>query len=159
MILLTALLFAAQPEAASCTAPAPLAAPWTGWRLGSEIKAGVGAAGAPALILGKPVEAMLVPVAQAAFVTPPVKGDAEGYAGLFALTLKKAARIGIGLSGPAWIDVIDGKAALTSVDHGHGPECSGIRKIVWFDLSAGRNIVQIAGAQSQTIKVMAAAKP
>jgi hypothetical protein len=42
------------------------------------------------------------------------------------------------------------------VKHGHGPDCSGIRKIVWFDLPAGRHIIQIAGSQARTIKVMAA---
>jgi hypothetical protein len=51
---------------------------------------------------------------------------------------------------------VRGDAALRSVEHGHGPACSGIRKIVWFSLPAGLATVQISNAPGETVRVMAA---
>lgn len=153
MILATLLLAAADPV---CAVPAVLDEPWTSWTQSGQAKAGVLAQGAPPLILGKPLTADLSPAAQVQFRVTPGKGVKEGYGGLFSLSLKQAARVGIALSGPAWVDVVTGEASLASVDHGHGPECSGIRKIVWFDLPAGRHLVQIAGSKAASVRVMAA---
>lgn len=52
--------------------------------------------------------------------------------------VEKAGRYGIALDQGGWIDVngADGKS-LESVAHGHGPDCSTIRKIVRFDLKRG----------------------
>ncbi|GBH31107.1 hypothetical protein [Sphingobium xenophagum] len=157
MTILAALLLAAAPVAAThCTAPAPLAEPWTSWTQSGRAKAGVQAHGAPAMILGKPVTATLTPAAHVQFAVPPGKGAKDGHGGLFTLSLKQAARVGIALDGPAWVDVITGTQAIASVEHGHGPDCSGIRKIVWFDLPAGRHLVQIAGSKAADVRVMAA---
>ena len=90
------------------------------------------------------------------FAVPPGKGAKDGHGGLFTLSLKQAARVGIALDGPAWVDVITGTQAIASVEHGHGPACSGIRKIVWFALPAGRHLVQIAGSKAADVRVMAA---
>ncbi|MDO7835159.1 hypothetical protein Q4610_08855 [Sphingobium sp. HBC34] len=154
MITLAALLLAAANPV--CAAPAPLAEPWTSWRQSGQAKAGILAQGAPALILGKPLTADLTPAAHVQFPVVLGKGAKEGHGGLFSLSLKQAARVGIALSGPAWVDVVTGNAVVASVAHGHGPDCSGIRKIVWFDLPAGRHIVQVAGAKDRSIHIMAA---
>ncbi|WP_416464114.1 hypothetical protein [Sphingomonas sp. VDB2] len=157
MTILFALLLAAAPVAEpACTAPAPLAEPWTSWTQSGRAQAGAQVQGAPALMLGKPVVADLTPADYVQFAAAPGKGAKEGHGGLFTLSLRQAARIGIALDGPAWVDVVTGKVAVESVEHGHGPACSGIRKIVWFDLPAGRHIVQIAGAKAPTIRIMAA---
>jgi len=157
MTILLALLLAATPATEPvCSAPAPLAEPWTSWTQSGRAKAGAQVRGAPALILGKPVVAELTPVAYVQFAMAPGKRAKEGHGGLFILPLKQAARIGIALDGPAWIDVVTGEVAVASVEHGHGPACSGIRKIVWFDLPAGRHIVQIAGSKAASVRMMAA---
>jgi hypothetical protein len=157
MTILAALLIAAAPVSiAECASPALLAEPWTSWTQSGQARAGGQDHGAPALILGKPVVATLTPAAHVQFATPPGKGAKEGHGGLFALSLKQAARVGIALDGPAWVDVVTGVEAVASVEHGHGPACSGIRKIVWFDLPAGRHMVQIAGSKAATVRVMAA---
>ncbi|MES2157728.1 MAG: hypothetical protein V4512_07975 [Pseudomonadota bacterium] len=157
MSMILALLLAAAPAADPlCATPAPLAEPWTSWTQSGQGKAGTQAQGAPALILGKPVVATLTPAVHVQFAVPPGKGATEGFGGLLALSLKQSARIGIGLSGPAWVDVVSGTTPVASVDHGHGPDCSGLRKIVWFDLPAGRHLVQIAGSKTPDIRVMAA---
>lgn len=155
--ILAALLLAAAPAAdPACAGPAPLAEPWTSWTQSGQARAGAQIDGAPALILGKPVAATLIPVAYVQFVSTPIKGAKEGQGGLFTLALKSPARVGIALDGPAWVDVVTGTIAVASVDHGHGPDCSGIRKIVWFDLAAGRHVVQIAGAKAGMVRIMAA---
>lgn len=157
MTILAALLLVVAPvPATECVTPAPLAEPWTSWAQSGQARAGAQAHGAPALILGKPVVAALTPAAQVQFAVPPSKGAKEGHGGLFTLSLKQAARVGIALDGPAWVDVVTGAEAVASVEHGHGPACSGIRKIVWFDLPAGRRLVQIAGSKAATVRVMAA---
>jgi hypothetical protein len=155
MILLAALLLVA-PEAPDCSAAPPPAAPWVEWKQSGAISAAAKAEGAPALTLGQSVVATLVPSAQVTFPATPGKGATDGHGGLLSLSLDAPARVGLALSGGAWIDVVDGATALVSVEHGHGPQCSGIRKIVWFDLAAGNHIVQIAGASTETITVMAA---
>ncbi|WP_313809529.1 hypothetical protein, partial [Sphingobium sp.] len=110
----------------------------------------------PRLILGKPVMASLRPGPQVQFVVPPGKNPPKSYAGLFTLSVKRPARIGMALSDAAWIDIAIGRTPLTSVDHGHGPACSGIRKIVWFDLPPGIHTIQIAAAPRPAIRIMAA---
>lgn len=145
----------AQPEAMCKGAPPP-PEPWTSWLQSGNTVAGGEVASAPRLILGKPQVVTLRPVAQIQFAASPAKLDAKSHGGLFTLALKSPARVGVGLSGPAWVDIVTGTIAQPSVNHGHGPECSGIRKIVWFDLQPGLHIIQIANAPEREIRIMAA---
>lgn len=156
------LLVAADPAPApakaapDCAVAPVLEEPWTSWNQSGSMTAGGTVAGAPSLILGKPVTATLRPGAQVQFPVAPGKNEAKSWGGLFALSLNIPARVGIGLSGPAWVDMVSGDAVVASTTHGHGPDCSGIRKIVWFDLPAGKHLVQIANAPGDTIRIMAA---
>ncbi|WP_176595808.1 MULTISPECIES: hypothetical protein [Sphingobium] len=154
-------LFALAPLSAQaapdpCASPPPLAEPWTSWPQSGAATAGATASTAPRLILGKPLTATLRPGPQVQFAVPPGKTLPKSYAGLFTLAVKDQARVGIALSDAAWIDAATGATALPSVDHGHGPDCSGIRKIVWFDLPPGLHTIQIASAPKPTIRIMAA---
>jgi len=154
---LPALAQADAKSAPACPEKPVIAEPWTSWTRSGTAIAGHDVAGAPALILGKPVTATLHPVAHVQFAADPARvPDAKSYAGLFRLSLKAPARVGIALSAGAWVDVVTGKTPAASVDHGHGATCSGIRKIVWFALPAGIHMVQIANAGAETIRVMAA---
>ena len=146
----------AVPPADSCKDAPPPPEPWTSWGQSGTAIAGGEAASGPRIILGKPVRATLRPAAQVQFPSAPAKSAPKSYGGLFTLALRQPARVGIALSGPAWVDVVTGEHAQSSVDHGHGPECSGIRKIVWFDLSQGVHLVQISNAPQRQIRVMAA---
>ncbi|WP_062791942.1 hypothetical protein [Sphingobium chlorophenolicum] len=146
----------AQAAPAPCASPPPLAEPWTSWPQSGATTAGASASTAPRLILGKPLTATLRPAPQIQFAVPPGKTMPKSYAGLFTLSVKDQARIGIALSDAAWIDAATGTTALISVDHGHGPDCSGIPKIVWFDLPPGLHTIQIASAAKPTIRIMAA---
>jgi hypothetical protein len=48
---------------------------------------------------------------------------------------------------------------LTSIAHGHGPDCSGIRKMVDFRLEAGSYVLQIVGNGAPTVRVLVASVP
>ncbi|ANI76541.1 MULTISPECIES: hypothetical protein [Sphingobium] len=145
----------AQPATVCKDAPPP-PEPWTSWMQSGSAIAGAEPISAPRLILGKPVVATLRPVAQIQFAAAPAKIDAKSHGGLFTLAVKAPARIGVALSGPAWADVVIGSTSQPVVDHGYGLECSGIRKIVWFDLEPGLHIVQIANAPTREMRIMAA---
>lgn len=46
-------------------------------------------------------------------------------------------------------------AAQPAAAHGHGPACSGIRKMVEYDVTPGRYLVQIVNAPELSIRAMA----
>ncbi|MGH6614636.1 homogentisate 1,2-dioxygenase [Sphingomonas sp.] len=60
----------------------------------------------------------------------------------------------VALSSGAWVDVVSQGKALTSTAHGHGPVCTGIRKIVDFKLAKGLYALQLAGIAGDSVKVM-----
>lgn len=60
-----------------------------------------------------------------------------------AFTITRAGRYRIGLDQPGWIDIIREGKPLTSVAHGHGPNCTTIRKIVDFDFTPGNYILKL----------------
>lgn len=143
-------------ETPACDTVPRLAEPWTSWPQSGDALAGGEVASAPRLILGKPVTATLRPGDYVHFPVMPGKSGSQGHGGLFTLAVRTPARIGIALSDGAWVDVIKGTASVASVEHGHGPACSGIRKIVWFTVSQGLYTIQIANAPQATIRIMAA---
>lgn len=62
---------------------------------------------------------------------------------------------GIALDQPGWIDVSPrGGAPLASVSHGHGPDCSTIRKIVRYDLQPGDYTLTLSKLTRPQAKVM-----
>jgi hypothetical protein len=44
---------------------------------------------------------------------------------------------------------------VKSVTHGHGPACSGIRKMVEFEVTQGRYQLQIVNAPTASVHAMA----
>ena len=69
--------------------------------------------------------------------------------------VKKAGRLVVALDAGAWIDLVRDGVAVKSVVHDHGPACSGIRKMVEFDVSQGRYLLQITNAPAASIHAMA----
>lgn len=147
--------FAAEPETLCGQAPPP-PEPWTSWSQSGTAMAGGEPLSAPRLILGKPVVATLRPQTQVHFPSSPPGAGRHAMGGLFTLALKEPARVGIALSQPAWVDVVTGGTTAPSVDEGRGPDCSGIAKIVWFDLPAGVHLVALSGSTGRELRVMAA---
>jgi len=128
---------AAEPAAAACAAPADLrSTPLAAWTQAD------GDAASP-LGVGRPVT--LTPQDGAVSQT---------------LLIAEAGRYGVAGDGKVWIDVAaaDSKP-LVSVDHGHGPSCSGIRKIVWFDLAAGTYQLALSKAANASVRLLVVRAP
>lgn len=65
-------------------------------------------------------------------------GGRTGYQGYAQVKIAEAGRYAVAASDRAWIDLsADGITTVKSAAHEHGPDCSGIRKIVMFDLQPG----------------------
>lgn len=72
-----------------------------------------------------------------------------------AFRVEEAGRYGIALDQGGWIYVaLVGGKSLESVAHGHGPDCSTIRKIVRFDLQPGLYRLTLTRLTKPQAKVM-----
>ena len=151
MLMLAMLL---QATAAPCSAT-PMAPPpeLTGW--GGKGLIAASPKEVPQLRVGSFARAILLPAAQVTLPATPGKPAAAGSSsGVFTFTASDAGRYRVALGAAAWLDVVAGDKALTSVTHGHGPKCTGIRKMVDFDLKPGRHLLQIVGSPTPAIDMM-----
>lgn len=148
----------AEPAASPCSARgAPLPTELAGWNAPRPATAATSGDGLPKAVLkpGMAVDAALSPAGGVRYAVAPGKpGAADSHGGLFTFDVDAAGSYRVALGAAAWVDVIEGGRAVASSAHGHGPECSGIRKMVDFRLRAGRHILQIAGNGSPAIRVM-----
>lgn len=107
------------------------------------------------LTLGEAVDATLLPTPTVKYSVPPVKpGGSVSFGGMFAFDVADAGTYRVSLSTHSWTDVIEGNAALQSVAHGHGPECTSLAKMVDYELQPGRHILQIAANGEPGVTIM-----
>jgi len=147
------------PACAVAVAPPP---GLEGWTTRTPLTAAADAArlDAAMLIPGKAVDAALARTPEVRYVTRPEKpGGSVSHGGLFAFDVTQAGTYRVALGAGAWIDVLDGGKAVVSTSHGHGPDCSGIRKMVDFPLQPGRYVLQIGGNGTPDLSVMVARLP
>jgi hypothetical protein len=90
---------------------------------------------------------------------PEKPGGSVSYGGLVRIDVPAAGTYRVALSSAAWVDLVRGGNAVTSVKHGHGPDCSGIRKMVDYPLQPGRYTLQISANGEQAITVLVARLP
>lgn len=88
-------------------------------------------------------------------IAPERKPDVHKFGGMIPVDVKKPGRLIVVLDAGAWIDLIRDGAVVKSVTHGHGPACSGIRKMVEFEVTQGRYQLQIVNAPTASIHAMA----
>lgn len=88
-------------------------------------------------------------------IAPERKPDVHKFGGMIPIDVKKAGRLVVALDAGAWIDLARDGAVVKSLTHGHGPACSGIRKMVEFDVTQGRYQLQIINAPTASIHAMA----
>ena len=88
-------------------------------------------------------------------VTPEREPDVYKFGGMVPIEVKKDGRLVVALDGGAWIDLVRDGKVVKSVTHGHGPACSGIRKMVEFEVTPGRYLLQIVNAPTDRIHAMA----
>lgn len=89
------------------------------------------------------------------WVAPEREPDVFKFGGMVPIDVKKPGRLIVALDSGAWIDLVRDGHVVKSVTHGHGPACSGIRKMVEFDVEQGRYLLQIVNAPSDKIRAMA----
>lgn len=83
------------------------------------------------------------------------KPDVHKFGGMIPIAVEKPGRLVVALDAGAWIDMVRDGARVKSIAHGHGPACSGIRKMVEFDVTQGRYLLQIVNAPTASIHAMA----
>ncbi|WP_267395196.1 homogentisate 1,2-dioxygenase [Sphingomonas sp. GC_Shp_1] len=128
-----------------------------GWTAMTPIQAGERVGLAPVLTIGRSVRATLRDEAGVKLAAPSTRsGEAPGTAGLFQFAVARAGRYRIALGEGVWIDVVSAGKPLASVAHSHGPDCSGIRKMVDFDLKPGRYVLQVTGSKTASLPLMVA---
>jgi len=132
------------PEFASWATRAPVTA--------AKDKAGLGKA---MLVIGKAVDAALPPTSEVRYVLRPEKrGRSVSFGGIFAFDVKEAGTYRVALGSAAWIDLLEDGKSIASTGHGHGPDCSGIRKMVAFPLKPGRHVLQLSANPVATAAMM-----
>ena len=147
----------AQQAPVDCAAGAPVLPadlqPWSSPVPG--LMAAGDASAAPVLPLDKAVPLTLLPQGAVHFVAPAGKaGEGERSAGMVALDVPEAGTYRVALGKAAWIDIVRDGLVIASTAHGHGPACSGIRKMVDFPLQSGRHLIQLAGAADAALTAL-----
>jgi hypothetical protein len=144
-MILAALLIAQTAAAPVCPAtPVTLPRELAGWRVSGRDLASMKAVTVPTM---DPATVRL------ADVPPPRQ---PGRMALATFRVKVAGTYGVALGAKGWIDLyrVGNRTPLTSVKHGHGPDCSGVRRIVRFTLTPGEYRVVVGGLEGATAKLL-----
>lgn len=99
----------------------------------------------------------LLPTPKIQYVARPVnEGGTVSYGGLFQITIKECGVYRVVLANASWIDMIKDGKGVQSVAHSHGPEHSGIRKMVDYTLDEGTYTLQLSAGADTTSAVLIA---
>ena len=144
MAMILAALLLAQSAPTCPAVPPALPADLAGWRASGADLASMKAV---------TVKTMDPATVRLADVPPPKQ---PGRMALATFRVKTAGTYGIALGTKGGIDLyrVGNRTALTSTAHGHGPDCSGIRKIVRFALTPGEYRVMVSELEAPEIKLM-----
>lgn len=162
--LLSALPAAAQDPATDprcATVRVAMPAELARWSNRAPLVAGATTRSAPVMVIGQAADVRLGAVDATTLPAAPGRAvpDNAPYAGLALFQVARAGTYRVALGAPAWIDVVRAGRALASSAHGHGPMCTGIRKMVDFRLTPGRYVLQISGHDGANIPVMIVRAP
>jgi hypothetical protein len=145
---------------AICTTPADLPEALAGWRNPVLATAGGVQAKAVALTPGKAATLALLPTPKVAYPLRPAKpGGSVSFGGLASFIVAQAGSWRVALGSGAWVDVVKDGKAMPSIAHGHGPDCSGIRKMVDYSLTPGRYVLQVAANGSDSLPLLVTRLP
>lgn len=155
--MLLALLLQAAATACPAT-PAPLPPELAGWSPTTPVSATPSGDGL--LPVGHGATATLRPSPQVTLAAPVARPPAADTAsGVFTFTVPTTGRYRVALGNAAWVDVVRAGTALPSVAHGHGTDCSPVRKMVDYDLQPGRYRLQVVGSATPVVTLIVARLP
>jgi len=153
----------ASAPAKTCTGAAPaLPSELAAWPNRTKLTAAVDPAGLGAAHIapGKAIDARLSSGTKVHFGDGPGRAkDVGDNAGIFAFSVDQPGTYRVALGSGGWVDVLEGGKAVESSAHGHGPECSGIVKMVDFPLKAGEHVLQLEGSKEATVGILIARLP
>ncbi|WCM29448.1 homogentisate 1,2-dioxygenase [Sphingomonas sp. QA11] len=142
----------AQPVCPRDAAPVP--AEFAGWPSRKPMAAAVDSASLANTTLapGAAVDLALAPTPAVTYALRPSRpGGSVSHGGMATVTISEAGTYRVAIGSAAWLDIVRDGASLESVGHGHGPACSGIRKMVDFTLKPGSYVLQIVGNGATTL--------
>ena len=152
----------AQEQPPVCAAPLAQTGELAAWARPGDRVAATDAAGLSAamLAIGEAARVKLLPTPAVRYPLRPEKpGGSVSFGGLVGLHVTTPGTYRIALGSGAWIDLVAGGKAVVSTAHGHGPDCSGIRKMVDFPLETGDYTLQIGANGADSITVLAVKRP
>lgn len=136
-------------EAPACAA-IKLPAEWAGWATPNAVPAD------GALAPGKAYTVTLSPMADVPISAFDGEELPEGSRGaVFNLVIRQAGTYRVTVGDPMWIDLIGPDGVVESTAHAHGPDCSGLGKMVDFPLRQGTYRLELSAAEVPTSAVMA----
>jgi len=169
LLLLSLALAAAAPAGVAATAapacpatPAPLPAALAPWTAPAPLAAATDVAGlaAATLPLGAAKDLALGRTPAVRYALRPERpGGSVSHGGMARFVVAQAGVYRVAMDSAAWIDVVADGKSLESVAHGHGPDCSGIRKMVDFRLAPGAYVLQVAGNGTPRVRVLVTSVP
>ncbi len=131
-----------------------------GWASPISLAAGTDAGSAPALPLGRAVNAELRRVSDVTYPALPERpGGSVSYGGLYGISIRDPGDYQVSLGAGAWIDLADGPNLIASTSHAPGPKCSSLKKTVVFPLGKGDHLLEITGNGAPVLTVMVSRLP
>ncbi len=133
---------------------APIPPEFAGWTSRKPMTAAVDSASLAntSLASGAAIDLALAPTPAVTYALRPSRpGGSVSHGGMAIVTIGEAGTYRVAIGSAAWLDIVKDGASLESVGHGHGPACSGIRKMVDFALKPGSYVLQIVGNGSATL--------
>ncbi|ODU81485.1 MAG: hypothetical protein ABT10_13815 [Novosphingobium sp. SCN 63-17] len=152
----------AQERPPVCAAPVAPTGDLAAWASPGDRAAAADMTGLPAatLAIGEAARVKLLPTPAVRYPLRPEKpGGSVSFGGLVRLHVTTPGTYRVALGSGAWIDLVAGGEAVVSTAHGHGPDCSGIRKMVDFPLETGDYTLQFAANGADAITVLAVKLP
>jgi hypothetical protein len=147
------------PACAAPVAPQGELAPWTtpSQLQAAGTEASTSRAGLP---IGQAARLALLQTPEVRYPLRPEKpGGSVSYGGLVQIDVREAGAYRVALDSAAWIDLVRDEQAVKSTAHGHGPNCTGIRKMVDYPLTPGLYTLQISANGQPQMTVLVARLP
>jgi len=136
-------------DAAAC---APLPPVWAGWGQTQPLTASTTAGNAAIVKAGQAYAVSLNPGAQVMLASGHPGKDGS-FAGMLGFDVTVAGVYTVALDQGAWVDVAGTAGVLRSVSHAKGEPCTGIHKLVDFQLEPGHYTVQLSSAPQAAIRM------
>ncbi|MGI4878986.1 MAG: hypothetical protein ACRYG4_16030 [Janthinobacterium lividum] len=112
------------------------------------------------LVPGTAIELTLAETPAVSYIARPSHpGGSVSHGGMLGVAIAIPGTYRVAIGSGAWVDLVKGKTSLESTGHGHGPNCSGIRKMVDFTLQPGSYVLQIVGNGEAHVPVLIAKLP